>query len=152
MAMSPSIAVFPPSSHWFFFRDAQILFRAGRNHDGYFGSEEFLVQVDSAIDIFKGLFKGNFRALFLFDNAPSHQKQAPNAILAQIMVKGVSLSMFCFILSHFHYSHFYKDAESQIYKIQHASLQIKSPEPLCPSSCTRVTQHWVLLKQFIIPS
>jgi hypothetical protein len=57
-----------------FFREARIIFKAGKNHDGYFGAEELLTQVDSAIDIFEGLSKGNFKALFLFDNAPSHQK------------------------------------------------------------------------------
>jgi hypothetical protein len=57
-----------------FFREAQIVFKAGKNRDGYFSTEELLTQVDSAINIFEGLSKGNFKAFFLFDNAPSHQK------------------------------------------------------------------------------
>ena len=57
------------------------------------------MQVDSAIDIFKGLSKGNAKALFLFDNAPSHQKQAMDAISARKMLKDVSLlTFFYFIL------------------------------------------------------
>ena len=83
MAMSPSIAfsptlpllISPP-------REAWVIFKAGKNRDGYFGAEEILTQVDSAIDIFEGLSQGNFKALFLFNNAPSHQKRASDVILA----------------------------------------------------------------------
>jgi hypothetical protein len=78
----------------FVFREAWIVFKAGKNHDGYFNAEDLLAQVDSAIDIFEGLFKGNFKALFLFDNAPSHQKRASDAISARKTVKGVPLSAF----------------------------------------------------------
>ena len=99
MGMSPSIATFPLSSLYLFFREARILFKAGKNRDGYFGAEELLVQVDFAIDIFEGLSKGNFRGLFLFDNAPSHQKRAPDAISAQKMPKGAPLSTFlCYLI------------------------------------------------------
>jgi hypothetical protein len=76
------------------FREAQIIFKAGKNHDGYFGAEELLAQVDSAIDIFEGLSKGNFKALFLFDNAPSHQKRAADAISARKMAKGAPIFIF----------------------------------------------------------
>jgi hypothetical protein len=72
---SVSIAVFPPFVllTWTpLFREARIIFKAEKNHHGYFGTEEILTQVDSAINIFEGLSKGNFRALFMFDNAPSH--------------------------------------------------------------------------------
>ena len=44
--------------------------------------------MDRAIDIFDGLTGGYAQALFLFDNAPSHQKRADNAISALRMVKG----------------------------------------------------------------
>ena len=84
----------PILSLTFVFREAWIIFKAGKNHDGYFDAEDLLMQVDSAINIFEGLSKGNFRALFLFDNAPSHQKRAQNAISAWKMVKGVPLSLF----------------------------------------------------------
>jgi len=81
--MSPSITFSPtlplltsPS------REALVIFKAGKNRDEYFGAEEILTQVDSAIDIFEGLSQGNFKALFLFNNAPSHQKRASDVILA----------------------------------------------------------------------
>ncbi|KIJ33000.1 hypothetical protein M422DRAFT_265188 [Sphaerobolus stellatus SS14] len=53
--------------------EARILFKAGKNRDGYFTSEELLAQVDKAIDIFEGKTQGCAIGLFLFDNAPSHQ-------------------------------------------------------------------------------
>jgi len=55
-------------------RDAHVLFKAGKNRDGWFGSSELLVQVDDAVDIFEGLTKGNAQGLFLFNNVSSHQK------------------------------------------------------------------------------
>jgi hypothetical protein len=50
--------------------------KAGKNCDGYFDADDLLRQVDNAIDIFEGLTKGWAQGLFLFDNAPSHQKRA----------------------------------------------------------------------------
>jgi hypothetical protein len=76
------------------FREAQIIFKAGKNRDGYFGAEELLAQVNSAINIFEGLSKGNFKALFLFDNTPSHQKRAADAISARKMAKGAPIFIF----------------------------------------------------------
>ncbi|KAI0266630.1 hypothetical protein BGY98DRAFT_1069572 [Russula aff. rugulosa BPL654] len=68
--------------------EARIIFKAGRNRDGYFDADDLLQQVDKAIDIFEGLTKGWAQGLFLFDNAPSHQRRAPDAISARHMVKG----------------------------------------------------------------
>ena len=70
-------------------RDARVLFKAGKNRSGWFSSEDLLAQVDRAIDIFEELTKGYAQGLFLFNNAPSYQKQAPDAISAWKMVKGV---------------------------------------------------------------
>jgi hypothetical protein len=70
-----------------FHRDAQVLFKPGKNRDGYFTGQDLLVQVDCVIDIFEGKTKGNAQGLFLFDNAPSHQKRALNAISARKMPK-----------------------------------------------------------------
>ena len=50
--------------------------------------DDLLMQVDNAIDIFEGRCKGYAQGLFLFDNAPSHQKHAQDAISARNMVKG----------------------------------------------------------------
>ncbi|KIJ31064.1 hypothetical protein M422DRAFT_90429, partial [Sphaerobolus stellatus SS14] len=68
-------------------REARIIFKAGKNRDGYFASEDLLKQVDKAIDIFEGKTKGRAIGLFLFDNAPSHQRRAPDALSARKMPK-----------------------------------------------------------------
>ena len=75
-------------------REARIIFKAGKNRDGFFNADDLLQQVDNAIDIFEGCTKGWAQGLFLFDNAPSHQKHAPDALSARNMVKGVSTSCF----------------------------------------------------------
>jgi hypothetical protein len=71
-----------------FLREARVIFKAGKNRDGFFDADDLLKQADKAIDIFEGLTKGWAQGLFLFDNAPSHQKRAPDAISARKMVKG----------------------------------------------------------------
>ena len=71
-----------------FFREACIVFKPGKNHDGWFSANDLLNQVECAIDIFEGLTKGWAQGLFLFDNAPSHQKHAENALSACWMPKG----------------------------------------------------------------
>ncbi|CAA7270186.1 unnamed protein product [Cyclocybe aegerita] len=67
--------------------EARILFRAGKNRDGYFDNDDLISQVDHAIDIFEGLTNGFATGLFLFDNAPSHQKRAMDALSARKMPK-----------------------------------------------------------------
>ena len=67
--------------------EAYILFKAGKNRDGYFSSDDLIKQVSHAIDIFKTKTNGFATGLFLFDNAPSHQKRAPDAPSAQKMPK-----------------------------------------------------------------
>ena len=52
-----------------------MIFKPGINCNGYFTSENLLQQVEHAIDIVEGKTKGNSQGLFLFDNAPSHQKR-----------------------------------------------------------------------------
>ena len=69
--------------------EARILFKTGKNRDGWFTAEHLLAQVDKAIDIFEGLTNGYVQGLFLFDNTPSHQKRADSALSARMMVKGV---------------------------------------------------------------
>ena len=54
--------------------EARVLFKAGKNRDGWFAAEDLLKQVDHAIDIFEGKTNGRAMGLFLFDNALSHQK------------------------------------------------------------------------------
>lgn len=69
------------------FSKACIFFKAGKNQDGYFYGEDLLQQVENAIDIFKAKSNVFTTGLFLLDNAPSHQKQAPDALSAQKMPK-----------------------------------------------------------------
>ena len=79
---------------------AQIIFWPGKNREGWFTADHLLAQVNHMINIFNGLTNGDAQALFIFDNAPSHQKQANDAISAQQMVKGVHLFSFSFSHSH----------------------------------------------------
>ncbi|KIY48762.1 hypothetical protein FISHEDRAFT_8255, partial [Fistulina hepatica ATCC 64428] len=65
--------------------DCRVLFRAGANRDGYFKVEDLIAQVDRGIDIFEGRVLGKAQGLWLFDNAPSHQKRAPDARSARRM-------------------------------------------------------------------
>jgi hypothetical protein len=58
------------------------------NRDGYFDTDDLLQQVDNAINIFESKTNGFATALFLFDNAPSHQRRAPDARSARKMPKG----------------------------------------------------------------
>jgi hypothetical protein len=68
-----------------------LFFEAGKNRDGYFTSEDFLKQMDWAIDIFESKTLRRATGLFMLDNAPSHQKRADDALSARKMVKGPKL-------------------------------------------------------------
>jgi len=72
-------------------REARITFKPGLNRDGYFDSKKLIDQVETAIDIFEGKTKGFAQGLFIFDNAPSHQKRADNALSARRMPKRLAL-------------------------------------------------------------
>ena len=65
------------------------MFKPGKNHDGYFDAKELIDQVNHAINIFERKTNGSAKGLFVFDNAPSHQKHAADAISAKKMVKSV---------------------------------------------------------------
>ena len=68
-------------------REARILFKAGKNRDGYFDCDDLLKQVDKAIDIFEGRTNGFAQGLFIFDNAPGHQKRLVDGLSARKMPK-----------------------------------------------------------------
>ncbi|PPQ76681.1 hypothetical protein CVT25_015912, partial [Psilocybe cyanescens] len=80
------------TSEWGLLRDktdkAHLFFQAGKAQDGYFNNDNLIIEVDKAIDIFEGKTNGFATGLFLFDNAPSHQKRAQNALSARKMPKG----------------------------------------------------------------
>jgi hypothetical protein len=63
-------------------------------------SKHLLAQVDHTINIFEGLTNGCVQGLFLFDNVPSHQKHADNALSAHLMVKGVPFFLLSICHSH----------------------------------------------------
>ena len=69
-------------THFTSTREAQIIFKARKNRNGYFDANDLLKQVNNTINIFEGLTKGWAQGLFLFDNVPSHQKHALDAISA----------------------------------------------------------------------
>ncbi|PVF90974.1 hypothetical protein CPB86DRAFT_878752 [Serendipita vermifera] len=66
--------------------EARLLFRAGRKREGYFNNDKLLEQIEQAITIFGRLFP-DAQALFLFDNATTHQKRANDALSALHMPK-----------------------------------------------------------------
>lgn len=69
---------------------ACMLFQVGKNWDGYFTADSLITQINNVIDIFRGKVKGWATELWMFNNAPSHQKQAPNALSARYMSKNTS--------------------------------------------------------------
>jgi hypothetical protein len=68
-------------------REAHILFKAGKNRDGYFDCNDLCSQTELAIELFEDNFPGNATAAFGFDNAPGHQKRADDALSARYMPK-----------------------------------------------------------------
>ena len=70
------------------------MFKPGKNRNGYFDAKELIAQVDRAIDIFEDKTNRLAQGLFVFDNAPSHQKRAADAISAKKMVKSASFLLF----------------------------------------------------------
>ena len=65
---------------------AQVLFKAGKAHDGYFSSDEILKHAALAMDILMKHFP-NEDHVFIFDNATMHVKCADDALSARHMPK-----------------------------------------------------------------
>ncbi|RDX52070.1 hypothetical protein OH76DRAFT_1346002 [Lentinus brumalis] len=65
---------------------ARVLFRPGKNRDGYFMHEDILAHATTAMNILEKHYP-NERHLFIFDNAPSHLKRAADALSARHMSK-----------------------------------------------------------------
>ncbi|KIJ42644.1 hypothetical protein M422DRAFT_170720 [Sphaerobolus stellatus SS14] len=72
-------------------QEARVIFKAGKNHEGYFSNEHILAQTELAIELFEDHFPGTAIAAFAFDNAPSHQKRAADALSALKMPKNPKL-------------------------------------------------------------
>lgn len=66
-------------------REALVIFKAGKNRDGYFTADHILATTRDAIDIFETHFPPGCGtvALFTFDNATTHQARAPDALSAR---------------------------------------------------------------------
>ena len=67
-------------------RTARVVWKPGKNRDGYFDSEDFLKQVDSCMDILETDYPDE-EHLLIFDNATIHTKRADNALSARKMPK-----------------------------------------------------------------
>jgi len=72
---------------WHFPSVRLVLFKVGKNQDSWFSADDLLKQVEKSIDIFESKTNGFATGLFLFDNAPSHQRRAGDALLALKMLK-----------------------------------------------------------------
>ncbi|KZT64015.1 hypothetical protein DAEQUDRAFT_733158 [Daedalea quercina L-15889] len=68
---------------------ARTLFKAGKNHDGYFQSTDVLTQLTMAMDILDKDYPDD-KHVFIIDNAPTHLKRADDALSARKMPKGPS--------------------------------------------------------------
>ena len=69
--------------------EARVLFKAGKNRDGYFTNDEIVEQANRAMDILERHFPDEDHIL-IFDNASTHLKRADGALSARKMPKGTS--------------------------------------------------------------
>ena len=68
---------------------ARVLFKPGKNRDGYFTHEDIIQQAEHAIDILTRHYPQDDH-VFVFDNAPTHLKRAEGALSARKMPKSTS--------------------------------------------------------------
>ncbi|PPR04911.1 hypothetical protein CVT24_007155 [Panaeolus cyanescens] len=68
---------------------ARVLFRPGKNREGYFDNKDIREQASNAIKILKEYYPDEDHVL-VFDNATTHQKRADDALSATQMTKGPS--------------------------------------------------------------
>lgn len=66
--------------------DSRIIFKPGKNRDGYFDNEDMLAQATTAMDICEKYYP-NEKHVFIFDNATTHLKRAEDALSARKMPK-----------------------------------------------------------------
>ncbi|CDO70198.1 hypothetical protein BN946_scf184905.g10 [Trametes cinnabarina] len=65
---------------------ARVLFKAGKNCDGYFTHDDILAHAKAAMDILDKHYPDKDH-IFVFDNAPTHLKHAADALSARHMSK-----------------------------------------------------------------
>src|SRR5882672_8145751 len=67
--------------------EAQIVFKAGKNCDGYFTAKDLLLQIEKAVDIFESSTNGTATGLFIF------HKITPQCLVGSKACRGSSRSM-----------------------------------------------------------
>jgi len=65
---------------------SRIIFRPGKNRDGYFDNEDILAQATAHMDLCDRWYPNDIHIL-IYDNATTHRKRADNAISARRMPK-----------------------------------------------------------------
>lgn len=70
--------------------EARIFFHCGKNGDGYFDNDDILKQTNEAIKLFERIYP-TAQALFMFDNATTHQKRATDSLSALHMPKSCKI-------------------------------------------------------------
>jgi hypothetical protein len=69
--------------------EARVLFKAGKNREGYFTNDDILNQANRAMDILEKYYPDEDHVL-VFDNASTHQKRPDGALSARRMPKRTS--------------------------------------------------------------
>lgn len=70
-------------------KTAHCLFRAGKNQEGYFTSDDIIAQANAAMLILSKYYPDDGHVL-VFDNTSTHLKRADDALSAKQMPKGIS--------------------------------------------------------------
>jgi hypothetical protein len=65
---------------------ARVVWKPGKNRDGYFTNEDFMQQVDNVINILEKNYAG-MKHILIFDNATIHLKHSEDALSARRMPK-----------------------------------------------------------------
>ncbi|KAJ3968854.1 hypothetical protein EV361DRAFT_870518 [Lentinula raphanica] len=63
---------------------ARVIWKPGKNRDGYFTHEDILAQLEKAVEILKRDYPDE-EHIFVYDNAPTHLKRAEDALSARKM-------------------------------------------------------------------
>lgn len=67
-------------------RNACSIMKPGKNRDGYYTSEDVVLQVEEAMNILNQYYP-QYKHIFIYDNAPNHLKRPEGSISARQMQK-----------------------------------------------------------------
>jgi hypothetical protein len=70
-------------------KEVRVLFKAGKNREGYFTTDDILKQVEKAINILEKYYPGQDHVL-IYDNASTYQKWPDGSLSARKMPKFTS--------------------------------------------------------------